>query len=261
MPRATVFLINAPKGSVRFRKRAQRIAARRRRKAASLDRRKRKKYRQRRTASHRSARLPRDRHHKGDTVARRRHRKNPRRHHVRRNPRRHLRRNPRRHRTYRRNASHRRHHYRRNPSIRGVTGAFMEGVKDGLAVWGGQIAARKISNMLGTLVPASIGQNSPALRGIITQGLGAVVTGIAVRRILPKYSKLATAGAFANFIDFAVRQNPTANSFLSAYAQPVVVRGARGYPLPASNVRGYLPGSGVGAIPPLIGLPTNVGMS
>lgn len=138
----------------------------------------------------------------------------------------------------------------------------MEGVKDGLAVWGGQIAARKISNMLGTLVPASIGQNSPALRGIITQGLGAVVTGIAFRRILPRYSKLATAGAFANFIDFAVRQNATANSFLSAYAQPVVVRGTRGYPLQMTpGVRGYLPGAGLGAAMPLIGLPTTVGMS
>lgn len=247
MSRAKVFLINGPTRRVK-----------RRRVAAYLDSRKRKKYRPRRTAFQHSGRLPRRRPTKGDTVARRRHRKNPRRHHVRRNPRRHhVRRNPRR-RTYRRNA---RRHYRRNPSIRGVTGAFMEGIKDGLAVWGGQIAARKVSNMLGTLVPASIGQNSPALRGIITQGLGAVVTGIAVRRILPKYSKLATAGAFANFIDFAVRQNPTANSFLSAYAQPVVVRGTRGYPLQMTpGVRGYLPQGGLGAMP-LIGLPQTVGMS
>jgi hypothetical protein len=137
-------------------------------------------------------------------------------------------------------------------------------VKDGTAVYLGQVAARKIGNGLNAMIPATVAQNSPALRGILFRGLGAVVTGIAARKVVPKYAKLVTAGAFAELVNFAVTQNPTLNAFLSGYASPMVLRsGTRGWPLPGSGVRGYLPSSGVGAVGamPLIGLPQTVGVS
>lgn len=265
MAKARVFLIN-PRGG-----KSRRIHRRRRRRAVSLDRRKRKVYRRKRTTLHRSGRLPRRRHHKGVTVARRRRRRhvraNPvRRHHRRR--RRHLMANGpvrRRRRSYRVNARRHRRHFRRNPSFGGITNAVIEGLKDGTAVFGGMIAARKIGNGLNAMIPATVAQSSPVLRGILFRGLGAVVTGIAARKVLPRYAKMMTAGAFAELVNYAAQQQPTLNSFLSAYsAAPVVVRGTRGYPLQLNaGVRGY-PGNpgypGLGAMP-MIGLPTTVGFS
>lgn len=263
MAKARVFLIN-PRGG-----KSRRISRRRRRRAVSLDRRKRKVYRRKRTTlhRHRSGRLPRRRHHKGVTVARRRRRRhvraNPRRHHRRR---RHLMANPRRRRRYRINAHrHHRRRYRRNPSFGGIANSFIGGLKNGTAVFGGMIAARKIGNGLNAMIPATVAQNSPVLRGILFRGLGALVTGIAARKVLPKYAQMVTAGAFAELVNYAVQQQPTLNSFLSAYsASPVIVRGQRGYPLQmGSGVRGFPGNPGFPALgaTPLIGLPTTVGFS
>lgn len=130
----------------------------------------------------------------------------------------------------------------------------MDGVKDGAAVFGGMVAARKIGAGLNAMIPASVASTSPGLRGVIAKGLGAVVTTLAARKLTPRFAKLVAAGAFADVIQSAVSLNPTASAFLSAYSRQVLPR-MNAYPtaLPAGGrVNGYVHAM------PIIGLPQNV---
>lgn len=165
----------------------------------------------------------------------------------RRRRRRHVRANPRR--------SHRRR-YRRNPSLPslgGVTNVIKQGVMDGGAVFVGQVAGRKLGAGLNAMLPATLLQNSPAIRGILARVAGATVTSIAARKILPNYARFITAGAFSEVINFAVSQNATAASFLSAYSRRVVA-----VPRVSAYPRSALPPVRVSAYPRSVGMPSVV---
>lgn len=148
----------------------------------------------------------------------------------------------------------RRRHYRRNPvSLGGVTNVIKQGVMDGGAVFVGQVAGRKLGAALNTMLPATILANSPAVRGILSRIAGATVTSIAARKVLPNYARFITAGAFSEVINFAVSQNATAASFLSAYSRRVVaVPRVSAYPPRIANP------ARVSAYPRSVGMPSVV---
>ena len=165
--------------------------------------------------------------------------------------------NPRRRRRRALRANPRRHHrrrYHRNPvSLGGVTNVIKQGVMDGGAVFVGQVAGRKLGAGLNAMLPATLLQNSPAIRGILARVAGATVTSIAARKVLPNYARFITAGAFSEVINFAVSQNATAASFLSAYSRRVVA-----VPRVSAYPRAVLPAARVSAYPRSVGMPAVV---
>jgi hypothetical protein len=166
----------------------------------------------------------------------------------------------RRRRTFRANARrHTRRRFRRNPSfgrLSGVGAMVMQGVKDGGAVFAGQVAGRKLGAGLNAMLPATVLASSPAARGILSRLAGALGVSIAARKVVPNYARFVTAGAFSEVINFAVSQNATAASFLSAYSRRAVpVARVSGYPRAAALPAGR---PGVRAYPRSVGMPTMV---
>lgn len=191
-----------------------------------------------------------------------------RRHHVRR--RRHnpgalataRRTNVRRHR--RRRFSARRHHVRRrrNPGLagitsRGIVGNIVQGLKDGAAVVGGQVVARKVSGAVTGMLPATMQPKVQSGAGKVALSIAsAVVTSLIARRVLPAQARLITAGAFSETINCALAMTPIA-PFLSAY------------PMRRTNPRlAAYPGTGAGrliaapprlaAYPRMVGVPSHI---
>lgn len=149
------------------------------------------------------------------------------------------RRNPRR----RRRAVARHRRRRRNPGIASARG-IVQGLKDGAAVVGGQVATRKISGAVTGMLPATMQPKVQTGVGKIGLSLlSAVVTSLIARRALPAQSRLITAGAFSETINCALAQTPIA-PFLSAYphARRLSAYPTSGYNVPA-GMSAY-PGTG-----------------
>ena len=132
----------------------------------------------------------------------------------------------------------RRRRYRRNPSIvptaRGLVGGIVQGVKDGAAVFAGQVAARKVRGAVTGMLPANA--QATVATGVGQIGLAiasAVVTTLAARQFAPSgYRRLIAAGAFTEAINAIVAQTPVA-AYLSAF--PVRSRVRSGYNVPAGR--------------------------
>lgn len=211
--------------------------------------------RRRRTAAIRTTRRRRRRH------VRRTHRRNPgalgaARH----NPGRRRRR--RRHSIAARRHVRRRH--RRNPGLlpsgRGIIGNIVQGLKDGTAVVGGQVVARKISGAVTGMLPATTQAKVTTGPGKIALSLvSAVVTSLIARKVLPNQARLITAGAFSETINCALAQSPVA-PFLSAYPRRTVMPRVAAYPGTGSS-RLLNQGPRVAAYPGMrvVGLPAHVG--
>lgn len=208
---------------------------RRRRKTASAAPRRRRRHAKRRRAIVRSVAAPR--------------RRRRRRHHA----------------AYAMNPRRRRHtrrRYKRNPNLGGVTKMVVEGVKDGATVFVAQVATRKIGAGLNGMIPATVGASSPAVRGILTRLGGAIAVSMIARKVAPARARLAMAGAFAEVVNFAVAQNPTASSFLSAFpSRRVIPAGGGGRRVAAwPQAAAVSAGRKMGAYPMRsVGLPVGVG--
>lgn len=124
----------------------------------------------------------------------------------------------------------RRHHrrrFRRNPPF--GLGFVMEALKDGATISVARVANRKVAGLLNQYVPG-LAATSP-VGTIGAKLIAATIIGLASRRLLPKYSRLATAAAMSDAIDAGIAATPLA-AYLSAY--PRIVRPAvAGYGRPA----------------------------
>jgi hypothetical protein len=200
--------------------------ARKRRRRAKMGTRRRKVRRRRSTSSsrllmarrrrrrHRAAINPRRRH-------RRRHRRNPgalaR---ARSNPPRRRRRRLRRNYFYGNPRRRHRRRYRRNPilpSTRGIVGNIVQGLKDGVAVVGGQVATRKVKGAITGMLPASTAATVAKGPGAIALSIAsAVVVSLIAKKALPSQARMITAGAFSETINCALAQTPIA-PYLSAF--------------------------------------------
>ena len=168
----------------------------------------------RRRRRHRAAINPRRRH-------RRRHRRNPgalaR---ARSNPPRRRRRRLRRNYFYGNPRRRHRRRYRRNPilpSTRGIVGNIVQGLKDGVAVVGGQVATRKVKGAITGMLPASTAATVAKGPGAIALSIAsAVVVSLIAKKALPSQARMITAGAFSETINCALAQTPIA-PYLSAF--------------------------------------------
>lgn len=187
----------------------------------------------RRRRRHRRAAIatPRRRH-------RRRHRRNPggmgpARMHT--NPRRRRRsvRRARRNYFYGNRRRHRRR-YRRNPafigSARGLVGNIVQGLKDGAAVVGGQVATRKIRGAITGMLPATTAAQVSKGMGYVALSLAStIVTALIARKALPGQARMIVAGAYSETINCALAQTPIA-PYLSAFPRRRVAGTVRGWP-------------------------------
>jgi hypothetical protein len=141
--------------------------------------------------------------------------------------------------------STRRRRYRRNPGLGGVVGTIVQGLKDGGAVVGGQVAARKIRGAVTGLLPADMQAKVRTGVGHIALSIASAVTvSLVTKRFLPGYSRMVAAGAFSEAINAALAQTPVA-PFLGAFpARRVVAAPVNG------GRRGVNAWSGASALPP-----------
>jgi hypothetical protein len=115
---------------------------------------------------------------------------------------------------------------------RGLVGGIVQGLKDGAAVFAGQVAARKVRGAVTGMLPAST--QATVSTGVGQVGLAiasAVVTTLAARQFAPRgFGRLIAAGAFTEAINAVVAQTPVA-PFLSA----IPIRSRSGYNVPAGR--------------------------
>lgn len=200
--------------------------------------------RRRRRRRHRAALTPRRRH-------RRRHRRNPgalaraRVNPPRRRHRRRHRRNP-----FYGNARRRHRRFRRNPmslgSARGIVGSIVQGLKDGAAVVGGQVATRKVRGAITGMLPQATAANVSKGIGYVALSLvSSVVVSMVAKRVLPSQARMIVAGAFSETINCALAQTPIA-PYLSAYPRRRVAMNA--WPTP-KGITGGARAAGVAAWP------------
>lgn len=139
------------------------------------------------------------------------------------------------------NPRRRRHSYRRNPSF-GIN-FLVEGLKDGAGVVVGQVGTRKLANLARQHVPGL--SATTGIMAVAPTFVGAIATAFVARKALPKYSRVITAGAFAEAINQALAQTPVA-TYLSAWpmggARVGTVSawpGRAALPAPAPGVRAW----------------------
>lgn len=166
--------------------------------------------------------------------------------------------NPRRRRRHAVTRRHRRS-YRRNPGL--GLGFILDGLKEGSAVFAGQIANRKLANLVQQYVPGLKIVNAdgtPNLLGVFgSRILSAVAVGFVAKKAAPGWSRLITAGAFADAIGATLANIPAAAPFIGATALIRRPGGVSGYPrLPGGN---GLAGRGMSGYPRSAGMPANVG--
>jgi hypothetical protein len=153
--------------------------------------------------------------------------------------------------------------YGRNPvgftSGLGI-GFLLNGLQDGAAVFGGQIANRKLANLLQGKIPGlSIvaADGSASVVGVFgSRVLSAVAVSLVARQVVPRYSKLIAAGAFADAIGATLSTIPAAAPFIGATT--LVRPRVAAYPQ-APRITNGVGRVGVGAYPRSMGLPVNVG--
>lgn len=102
--------------------------------------------------------------------------------------------------------------YRRNPSF-GIN-FLVEGLKDGAGVVVGQVGARKIGALAKQYVPGM--SATTGVMSVLPTLAGAIATAFVARKALPRYSRVITAGAFAEAITQGLAQTPAA-PFLAAW--------------------------------------------
>lgn len=156
-----------------------------------------------------------------------------------------------------------RRRYRRNPSLlgssRGIVGSIIQGLKDGGAVVGGQVVARKVAGAVTGILPATMQPKVQSGFGKIALSLAsAVATSIIARKVLPNQSRLISAGAFSETINCALAQTPIA-PFLSAYPVRRTNPHLRAYPgTGASRLIAQAPR--MSAWPRTVGVPSHAGV-
>jgi hypothetical protein len=150
-------------------------------------------------------------------------------------------------------ASRARRRYRRNPgraivSARGIVGSIIQGVKDGSAVFAGQVVARKVRGAVTGMLPANAQAAIATGAGQVALAIAsAVVTTLGAKQFVPQgYKRLVAAGAFSEAINAVVAQTPVAG-FLSAFpARRVYPVLPNGRAVPSNLVRAA---AGVAAYP------------
>jgi hypothetical protein len=144
----------------------------------------------------------------------------------------------------------------------GLIQQITRGAIDGLSVVGGQIVARKGAALINGVLPNTLLQGQPTVRGLGTRLVAALVTTAVARKVVPAQARMLAAGAFAEVVTFALNANPSLAGFLSAYPSGRVLPG-RGVGRIGAYPRGLvaLPAgrAGVGAYPRQVGTMYGVG--
>lgn len=167
-------------------------------------------------------------------------------------------------------ASGKRRRFRRNPglvpsSARGIVGGIVQGLKDGAAIVGGQVAARKIRGAITGMMPAAQQAGLKSGAGYVGLSLvGAIITSIAAKKLIPTQARMITGGAFSEVINAGLAQTPAA-AYLGAFGPsrrliaPAARRGVAAWP--GSGARPLAAGrTGMAAWPKSVGMPSNAGM-
>ena len=129
----------------------------------------------------------------------------------------------------------------------------MEGLKDGAGVVVGQVGTRKLGNLAKQYVPGL--SATTGLMAAAPAFVGAIATAFIVRKAAPKYSRVVTAGAFAEAINQTLAQTPVA-TYLNAWP----AGGARVGTVSAWPAKAALPAPGMRAYPARrVGLVKEVG--
>ena len=136
------------------------------------------------------------------------------------------------------NPPRRRRRHRNPPNVRGIAGGVVRDLKNGLGVYGGLVATRKIRGAITGMLPASAQATVQGTAGKIGLSLAsAIVASVIARRILPRFAPFIAAGAFAEVVDCAVQATPV-GAYLSAYPRFRAYPGTLPVPTNASIVAG-----------------------
>lgn len=141
--------------------------------------------------------------------------------------------------TFRKNPKRRRR-FRRNPGLlpggtKGIVGNIVQGLKDGVAIVGGQVAARKIRGAVTGMLPAATQLEVASGMGYVALSLvSAIAVSIAAKKFIPGQARMIAGGAFSEAINAGIAQTPVA-PYLGAFAPvrrivPPITRRAGGRP-------------------------------
>jgi hypothetical protein len=115
-------------------------------------------------------------------------------------------------------ANPRRRRFRRNPggvNVRGIGNQVIGDLKNGAAVFLGQLVARKTQGALSGMLPATVDVTT-GMNSVFIKGAAAVAISVGARKLMPKYAAYAAAGAWSEVIAAGLAMSPAAG-YLGAF--------------------------------------------